>query len=80
MSETSMEDPSGPVPEERGALVPPTRVPPTAVGLLTPQPPEHRRPRNREPALAFLRRAVNASLDVADRIAEGVRKVLDQAA
>ena len=74
-----MQDLTGPIPEERGALVPPTRYPPTAIGLLTPQPPERNRGTVREPGLAaFLRRAVSASLDFADRVAGEVRRVLSR--
>ncbi|MGI8498482.1 MAG: hypothetical protein ACR2OG_12955 [Gemmatimonadaceae bacterium] len=82
-----------PVSEPRGALVPPDRHPPTAIGTGTPeppqppQPPRHIRHVTVERHVSFgpdLKRLVNKVLDAADRVAEtiaaelGVRPASDR--
>ena len=64
-----------PVPEPSGALVPPRRVPPTAVATATPPPPRPSRPVRtvrRTGPFEALRRGVNAVLDAADTAADAI--------
>ncbi|MGQ0643417.1 MAG: hypothetical protein ACT4P6_21940 [Gemmatimonadaceae bacterium] len=56
-----------PLPEPRGALVPPRSYPPTAIGLATPPPP---RPR------PLLWRLVTKVLDALDHLADGIARAL----
>ncbi|HYT83265.1 MAG TPA: hypothetical protein VEK86_07435 [Gemmatimonadales bacterium] len=81
---TLSDDAVPPKTEEKAQLVPPGRVPPTAVGAATPPPPPPaKRPqsgetpeRRRRPALwgalQFVRKALGAVLDVADALAGAV--------
>lgn len=70
-----MRDPQ-PIPEPRGALVPPRKVPPTAVGLLTPDPaPERFVPPGGGLGRGF-RRLVERMLDLADEVASEVRRLV----
>ena len=63
-----------PLPEPRGALVPPRRVPPTAVGVAPPPPP---RPYERVPAQRpFLRRLLSACFDVLDHFGDDIAHAL----
>ena len=71
-----MESEQVPQPESRGALVPPDRHPPTAIGVDTPEPP---RPPRRARHVHVerhvhvgpdLRKAMSAMLDTLDRAAE----------
>ena len=68
-----------PRPESTGDLLPPTRHPPTAVGLVTPPPPPRPRalPRPRRTGLlAALRVGVDAVLDAADTVGDAIREAV----
>ena len=69
-----------PRPEPRGDLVPPTRHPPTAVGVATPPPPPPPRalprPRYRRGLLATLRAGLDAALDAADSVGDAIREAI----
>ena len=63
--------------EPSGALVPPPRVPPTAVSTATPEPPPlrpERQPymRQRGRAAQFLRQTLDAVDELADNLADGL--------
>jgi hypothetical protein len=72
--------------QEKADLVPPSRRPPTAVGVGTPPPPPPSRPSHPSPephrrpalfrALQTVRAAVGAVLDLADAAAAAVTKAL----
>lgn len=72
-----MSDGPAPIPEPRGALVPPHRRPPTAVGVATPPPPRPLRPIPHDAGQPWLRRtlgrAIGAALDVADGVGDAIR-------
>ena len=67
-----------PQPETRGALVPPDRHPPTAIGTDTPEPPRpprHARHAHVERTISIgpdLKTAVNKVLDAIDHVAETI--------
>ena len=67
-----------PQPEPHGALVPPDRHPPTALGTDTPEPPRpprHAWHRNTERTISIgpdLKATVNKVLDAVDRVAEKI--------
>ncbi len=67
-----------PQPEPRGALVPPNRYPPTAIGTDTPEPPKPPRQSRQvhvERHVSFgagLKSLVNKVLDGVDRVAETI--------
>jgi hypothetical protein len=73
--------------QPKGELVPPTRLPPTALATESPQPPQEpvRVPARRVPAgrpvlfelLQTLRTAVGAMLDIADAAADAITKRLE---
>lgn len=67
-----------PQPEPRGALVPPPRYPPTAVGVATPPPPREPRRWASEQAMRGPRpalwRLLRACLDALDRVGDGVAR------
>ncbi len=68
-----------PQPEPHGSLVPPTRHPPTAVGVATPPPPRPSavpRRRRRSGLLGLLSLAVNTTLDAADAVGDAVAGAL----
>lgn len=70
-----MSDDFPPVPEPSGALVPPRRVPPTAVATATPPPPRPLRPARavrRGGLLETLRRGITAVLDAADTAGDAI--------
>ncbi len=65
------------IPEPRGALVPPPRVPPTAIATASPSPAPERRPRvvrTNVHGRSALLRAAAVALDVADVMADAVRE------
>lgn len=66
-----------PIPEEQSDLSPPMRRPPTGVGLsIAPKPedePREIRIGYRDRAVGPLRRAIDASLGIADRVANPIR-------
>jgi hypothetical protein len=76
------DDPTPPT-EPKGALLPPPRLPPTAVSAAAagsePRPPRPARPWSTPPARPRSRpvlfRAVKAALDVLDGVADGLRAV-----
>ena len=69
-----------PEPEPGGALVPPTRHPPTAVGIATPPPPRPPRalpaPRRRGGLFALLGAVIDTTLDAADRAGDAIAQAL----
>ena len=69
-----------PTPESHGALVPPVRHPPTAVGVATPPPPRPPRPVRVEPQGSWLVRAIGAGvtavLDAADTMGDALRSAV----
>ena len=69
-----------PRPEPGGDLLPPTRHPPTAVGIATPPPPPPPRalprPRSRSGLLATVRAGVDAALDAADAVGDAIREAI----
>lgn len=67
-----------PRPAPRGDLLPPTRHPPTAVGVATPPPPPRPRalPRRRTGLLATLRAGLDAALDAADSVGDAIREAI----
>ena len=70
-----------PQPEPRGALVPPRRYPPTAIGTDTPEPPPPHRARHVQLEssgkwVAGATRMVNTVLDALDVLADNVAKEL----
>ena len=77
-----------PATEPAGALVPPPRKPPTAVGTSAPFPPSpvprrpsfpHTHPARRRPPLAdAFRSAVNGALDLVDSLAERIERAARQ--
>lgn len=65
--------------EPSGDLMPPTRHPPTAVGIATPPPPPRQRalPRPRRTGLlATLRAGIDATLDAADAVGDAIREAI----
>jgi hypothetical protein len=67
------DDRHGPAPQADGRLVPPSRQPPTAIGLATPQPPsEPYRPTRYGKGLTHVRRAAHAALGVVLIVVGGV--------
>lgn len=67
-----------PIPDPAGHLLPPSRRPPTAVGLLTPPAPE-RHPSPPTPARGLvgeLRRLLEVTLDATDTLVATVRRRL----
>ena len=67
-----------PIPDPAGHLLPPSRRPPTAVGLLTPPAPE-RLPSRRPPTRGLvgeLRRLIEVTLDATDTLVATVRRRL----
>ena len=70
-----------PRPEPSGALVPPSRHPPTAVGVATPPPPPRPRAlpgarRRRTGLLGAIGAGVDALLDAADTVGDAIREAI----
>ena len=61
--------------EPSGSLVPPPRVPPTALALASPSPAPMRREEN-EIEFGNFARVLNATLDMVDRVADTVAEAL----
>lgn len=67
-----------PTPDPHGALQPPNRLPPTAVGTAMLPPEEPARPRAARPSglVGAIRRALTQVLDASDDLAERIRRQL----
>ncbi len=61
-----------PVPQTSGALGPPDRHPPTAVGVATPPPPPNRGRTARPPEMGPLRRVLSSGMRQLRQLAESV--------
>lgn len=69
-----------PVPDHRGSLEPPRRNPPTAVGLLTPEPEESfRRPLSGAGGFIGWRNVAIRLLEIADQVGDSIRRALGRA-
>ena len=74
-----MTDDFSPDPEPGGALVPPRRHPPTAVGTATPPPPRPSRPvrtRVSRGWLGAVRAGLNVVLDAADQAGDAIAEAM----
>lgn len=68
-----MDDAYTPPTEPAGSMIPPTKVPGTAIATATPPPPPNREPRHRQlDRFGALGRAIERTLDAVDAIADNV--------